>query len=69
MEHCLKDINHAVVDLHIEHKNSKVLDVVSVSMGAIIYEAHTHISGNRLYKLADENLYKSKQSGRNKYTI
>ncbi len=66
---CLDDINKKIVELGIEHKGSKVLDVVSVSMGAIIYKPNTYISANKLYKYADECLYKSKQNGRNQYHI
>ncbi len=66
---CLKDINKIVVNLAIEHKGSKILDVVSVSIGAVIYETNSYMSANRLYKIADENLYKSKQNGRNQFTI
>ena len=66
---CLEDINKKIVALGIEHKGSKILDVVSVSMGAIIYKPNTYISANKLYKYADECLYKSKQNGRNQYHI
>lgn len=69
LENCLKDINRLVLELQIEHKNSKILDVVSISMGAIIYEPNSYISANKLYKYADECLYKSKQNGRNQYHI
>ena len=69
MENCLKEINYKILELEIEHKNSKILDIVSISMGAIIYEPHTYISANKLYKQADECLYKSKENGRNQYHI
>ena len=69
LENCLKDMNYKILELEIEHKNSKILDIVSVSMGAIIYEPHTYISANKLYKQADECLYKSKENGRNQYHI
>ena len=68
-ENCLKEINYKILGLEIEHKNSKILDIVSISMGAIIYEPHTYISANKLYKQADECLYKSKENGRNQYHI
>ena len=68
-ENCLKEINYKILELEIEHKNSKILDIVSISMGAIIYEPHTYISANKLYKQADECLYKSKENGRNQYHI
>lgn len=69
LEICLKEINKRVVKLQIEHKNSKMLDVISISAGAVIYEPNSYVSGNRLYKLADESLYKAKQNGRNQYHI
>ena len=69
LENCLKEINYKILELEIEHKNSKILDIVSISMGAIIYEPHTYISANKLYKQADECLYKSKENGRNQYHI
>lgn len=66
---CLSDINQRIVDLQIEHKGSSVLDVVSISIGAIIYEPNSYTSSNKLYKKADQCLYKSKQNGRNQYHI
>ena len=69
VENCLKEINYKILELEIEHKNSKMLGIVSISMGAIIYEPHTYISANQLYKQADECLYKSKENGRNQYHI
>ncbi len=69
LENCLKDINYKILELEIEHKNSKILNIVSISMGAVIYKPHTYISANKLYKLADESLYKSKENGRNQYHI
>lgn len=69
LENCLKDINRKILELQIEHKNSKILDVVSISMGAIIYEPNSYISANKMYKQADECLYKSKENGRNQYHI
>lgn len=69
LENCLKDINRKILELQIEHKNSKILDVVSISMGAIIYEPNTYISANKMYKQADECLYESKNNGRNQYHI
>jgi PleD family two-component response regulator len=38
-------------------------------MGAIIYEPNSYISANKMYKQADECLYKSKENGRNQYHI
>jgi diguanylate cyclase (GGDEF)-like protein len=69
LKECLKDINKSIESLKIEHKNSKISNFVTISIGAIIYEPNSYISCNKLYKLADENLYKSKQNGRNQFTI
>ena len=69
LENCLKEMNKMVLELQIEHKNSKILPVLSISMGAIIYEPNSYISANKLYKQADECLYESKQNGRNQYHI
>ncbi|RXJ86479.1 diguanylate cyclase domain-containing protein [Arcobacter sp. CECT 8985] len=66
---CLEDINKKIVDLGIEHKGSKVLDVVSISTGAVLYQPYSYISANKLYKIADEKLYKSKQNGRNQFSL
>lgn len=66
---CLQDVNDNIKGLNIEHKGSKVESVVTISIGAVIYNPNSYISGNKLYKQADDNLYTSKQSGRNQYTI
>lgn len=69
LEKYLKELNEEVVKLQIEHKNSKICNLVSVSIGAVLYESKTYISANRLYKMADESLYWAKNSGRNQYKI
>lgn len=69
LQECLKDVNKAIESLNIEHKNSKISKVVTISIGAVIYHPHSYVSCNRLYKIADECLYKSKQNGRNQFTI
>jgi diguanylate cyclase (GGDEF)-like protein len=66
---CLKDINRNVRNLQIEHSGSQVEEVVTISIGAYLYKPNSDISTNRMYKLADENLYKAKQNGRNQYVI
>ena len=69
LENCLKDMNRKILELQIEHKNSKILDILSISMGAIIYKPNTYVSANKMYKQADECLYRSKENGRNQYHI
>ena len=62
-------MNRKILELQIEHKNSKILDILSISMGAIIYKPNTYVSANKMYKQADECLYRSKENGRNQYHI
>ncbi len=69
LKDCLADVNKNIESLNIEHKNSKISEVVTISIGAVIYEANSYVSCNKLYKVADECLYKSKQNGRNQFTI
>ncbi|WP_174247204.1 GGDEF domain-containing protein [Arcobacter sp. LA11] len=69
LKECLKDVNKNIESLNIEHKNSKISQVVTISIGAVIYEPNSYISCNKLYKIADECLYKSKENGRNQFTI
>ncbi len=60
----------AIVDLKIEHKTSKVVPVLSVSIGLVCIKfslpANITLDMNDIYKLADEELYRAKDSGRNK---
>lgn len=69
LSECLNDVNKNIESLNIEHKNSKISDVVTISIGAVIYEPNSYISCNKLYKIADECLYSSKENGRNQFTI
>ncbi len=69
LEQCLKDIKEHIIKLNIEHKQSKVAQHVTISMGAVLYESGMVVSSNKLYKKADENLYKAKQNGRNQYVM
>ena len=69
LKECLADVNKNIESLNIEHKNSKISEVVTISIGAVIYEPNSYVSCNKLYKIADECLYKSKQNGRNQFNI
>ena len=69
LKECLNEINKNIESLNIEHKNSKISEVLTISIGAVIYEPNSYVSCNNLYKIADECLYKSKQNGRNQFTI
>jgi len=56
-----------VEGLRIKHENSSVSDFLSVSVGGINIDCSKDtISNDDIYNLADSNLYKAKQSGKNK---
>ena len=69
LKKCLKDVNNNIESLNIEHKNSNISNVVTISIGAVIYKANSYVSCNSLYKMADRSLYESKENGRNQYRI
>lgn len=53
--------------LEIKHEKSAVSDFVTISIGAVnIDGSRNSVSNEDLYNLADNNLYKAKQSGRNR---
>ena len=60
----------AVRELNIEHKNSEVSDVITISAGLACIdfskEKNHKLSENDIYKMADEELYKSKSGGRDR---
>lgn len=60
------NIRKSVENLKIEHKNNSVSSFITVSMGLICQDSNTIESHDKMYKQADELLYKAKQSGRNK---
>lgn len=51
--------------LEIEHKQNTASKYVTLSMGIIVRKGKDIIDSDDLYKLADEALYKAKESGRN----
>ena len=59
----------SVLNLQIDHKGSEVHHHLSISIGIKIVEEQSLLSQNDIYKLADEALYKAKQTGRNKAMI
>ncbi|WP_373036595.1 EAL domain-containing protein [Sulfurimonas sp.] len=53
--------------LEIKHEKSAVSDFVTISIGAVNIDGSKNpVSNEDLYNLADNNLYKAKQSGRNR---
>ena len=53
----------------IEHKASKVADIVTISVGVVSCIADDMLSSDILIKKADEMLYKAKESGRDRYML
>lgn len=53
---------------NIKHEYSKVSDRITLSMGLASSKLYTDDDLIELNKKADENLYKSKEQGRNRYT-
>lgn len=51
--------------LRIEHKGSKILPTLSVSIGGVCITPTAHISDDALIHAADTNLYAAKERGRN----
>lgn len=64
----LEKIRINIEDLNIEHKNSKINKNLTVSIGAYISNS-IEMNEIKLYKLADQNLYTSKNNGRNQVTL
>ena len=52
--------------MKMEHKNSKISDVVTVSIGVATFDKHSLVAPENLVQKADEALYEAKNSGRNK---
>ena len=57
----------AVANLNIEHKYSAAAEFVTISAGLSIKESNEDISKEDLLKIADDELYRAKESGRNKF--
>ncbi len=57
----------AVRELQLEHKFSSVAGYVTISAGVAFKEKESTASKEELLKEADEQLYRAKESGRNRY--
>ena len=59
-------IRMAIENLHIEHPVNSVSEYMTVSLGLVCKNANDIVDVDTLFKEADDNLYKAKESGRNK---
>jgi len=64
-----KELCAKVKAKNIEHKNSKVADIVTVSVGVISCVADESLDEEILIKKADDMLYKAKENGRDQCVI
>jgi diguanylate cyclase (GGDEF)-like protein/PAS domain S-box-containing protein len=64
-----KRLRESILNLKIEHKSSEVNAFLTISVGIKIVQNTSTITQTDIYKLADEALYKAKETGRNKSVI
>lgn len=68
-----QEICLAVQNLEIEHKTSKISNVITASLGVVCIdfskEGNSGYDSESLYKIADKELYKAKEGGRNRVSI
>lgn len=62
-------IKDEIEALQIEHKKNKTSPYLTISLGLVVREGKKLESVDTVYKLADEALYKAKESGRNKVCV
>lgn len=62
-------LHHAVSVLEISHPDSKVADHVTLSLGGATIVPDSGRNPEELLKIADQNLYKAKKEGRNRFII
>lgn len=64
------NVKESVTSLNIEHKSSKISDYLTVSIGAVYVDKFAYnYSVSDIYNIADENLYRAKNAGRNNIKI
>ena len=64
-----KELCKKVKEQGIEHKASKVADVVTISVGVVSCIADDMLDGDDLIRRADDMLYRAKEGGRDRYMI
>jgi diguanylate cyclase (GGDEF)-like protein/PAS domain S-box-containing protein len=61
-----EEIQEKVKELAIEHKGSKVSDLITVSFGVATFNSASGVTIEEMMKFADKQLYKAKSLGRNR---
>ena len=64
-----KSLIEAVQALNIEHNNSTIEKYITISIGISFKESHENILKEEVLKMADDALYRAKESGRNRYIL
>jgi len=59
-------IRQNIENLHIEHEKNSASAYITMSMGLVSLNAKDIHSADKMYKMADDLLYKAKENGRNK---
>ena len=63
------ELLESIRKLEIEHKQSSVSNIVTISIGVKIVDSNEEIEESLIYKLADSALYLAKRNGRNQVVI
>lgn len=66
LEDILNDLRTRIEFLSIEHKGSKVSDVITVSIGAVVTTPSKDMNRNNYFNKADKLLYRAKHEGKNR---
>lgn len=69
LEYLCKKLLKQVRDLNIEHRNSDVDSIITISIGATTQIITNEIDKTTLLNIADKALYEAKERGRNQYYI
>lgn len=70
VDYVCKSLLKAIMNLNIEHKDSQIADIISVSIGAkVVDKVDFSITKEEFLEDADKALYEAKESGRNTFIV